>query len=173
MKISLSILPIVLIGCIGQNQIVSSSTDTENHRHSITQTHSFGDQNYHAVMKYDDREGVLAIYFTKTNENSATILSAMNVKALLTLPDGKTKEFYFQKPEKETDVTGSQKAQNKLGIKPSSETIYIKREFLKNLSAFELEVWLPVKGTTYVLKYEYSEPRDFYIPDAFFILVDL
>jgi hypothetical protein len=164
MKVSLSILPVLWAGCVGQSNIADKSTDPENHLHSIEQTQAFGDQHYHAVMKYDDREGFISIDFSNANEDPVKILGAKNIKALLTLPDGKSKELYFRNLEKKRYPPEPQEDKNQLQLKPLSETIYTEREFLKNLSAFTLKAWLPVNGTTFVLKYEYSDPRDFYIP---------
>ena len=169
MKVSLSILPVLWAGCVGQSNISEKSTDPENHLHSIEQTQAFGDQHYHAVMKYDDREGFISIDFSNANEDPEKILNATNTKALLTMLNGKTNELYFQNLEKKRYPPASREAKNQLQLKPSSETIYAKREFLKNLSAFELRVLLSVKGTNYTLKFQYPEPRDFYIPfDAYF-----
>jgi len=169
MKVSLSILPVLLTGCVGQSDVVYKSTGPENRLHSIEQTQAFGNQHYHAVMIYDDREGFISIDFSNVNENPIKKLGAKNIEAHLTLLNGKTNELYFQNLEKKRYPPKSREAKNQLRLKPSSETIYTKREFLKNLSAFELKVWLSVKGTIYVLKYEYPEPRDFYIPfDAYF-----
>lgn len=164
MKVSLSILPVLWAGCVNLNQTVDKSKESENHLHSITQTRSFGDQHYHAVMKYNDLEGILTIEFSNTNKESVKILSEKNVKAHLTLPDGEKKEFYFKNPARKRYAPGSRKAKNQLRLKPKSEIVYIKKDFLKSLSNFSLKVWLPVKGTTYIIKYEHAEPTDFFVP---------
>ena len=172
-KISLMIIPLVWFGCAGLNQTIDKSKDPENHLHSITQTRSFGDQHFHAVMKYNDREGGLVIEFSNINEDPVKILRAKNVKALLTLPDGWTKEFYFKNPVIKRYPTGSRQAKKQLRLKPKSEIIYAEKDFLKDLSNFSLKMWLPVKGTTYVIKYEYPEPDIDYMPDAYFIIGNL
>lgn len=124
-------------------------------------------------MKYNDLEGILTIEFSDTNEDPVKILRAKTLKALLTLPDGETKEFYFKNPVRKRYPPGSRKAKKQLRLNPKSEIIYTKKDFLKGLSNFSLEVWLPVKGTTYIMKYEYAEPTDFHIPDVYYIFEEL
>jgi hypothetical protein len=158
-KIVLTIFPFLWLGCSILNPVVDQSEDTENHLHSISQTRSFGDRHYHAVLTYNDRDGVLEIKFSDPDEVSVKIMRERNVKAVLTLPDGRAKEFFFEIPaSKKRSLPRSRWAKIKLRLKPKSEIIYIKKDFLKDLSNFALKVWLPVKGTTYIIKYEYPEP---------------
>ena len=170
MKISIMILPFLWFGCSGLNPIVDKSADTENHRHSISQTHSFGDRHYHAVLTYDDSDGVLEIEFSDAKEDPVKIIREEKVKALLTLPDGRAEEFFFENPVIKEYPPGSRQAKKQLRTKPRSDIIYVKKDFLKDLSNFTLKVWLPVKGTTYIMKYDYPEPDNNYAPDAYFII---
>ena len=123
-------------------------------------------------MKYNDREGILAIEFSDTEEVPVKILREKYIKARLTLPGGGEKEFYFINPVIKKYPSGSRQAKKQLRKKPKSEFIFVKEDFLKNISNFSLKVWLPVQGTTYVIKYEYPEPIMYYTPDAYFIIGD-
>jgi hypothetical protein len=165
-RICLIIVPLLWSGCSGLNPTIDKSKESENHLHSITQTRSSGDQQYDTLMKYDDREGILTIVFTNTDEGPVRIIREKDVKALLTLPDGEIKEFFFINPVKRNYPNGSWQSKRQLPQKPKSKLISFKEDFLKDLSNFSLKVWVPVKDTTYILKYEYPEPTVFSIPDS-------
>ena len=157
-RICLIIVPLLWSGCSGLNPTIDKSKESENHLHSITQTRSFGDQQYDTLLKYDSREGILSIVFTNRDKDPVRILSEQNIKAHLTLPNGEIKEFFFINPVIKNYPSTFRMAKKQLRQKPKSELIYVKEDFLRNLSNFSLKVWLPVKGTIYIMKYEYQEP---------------
>jgi hypothetical protein len=156
-KMSLLIIPFVWLGCAALQSDVKEVSGAEDHKHYLSKSRSFGDEHYHAVMKYAPQEGFLAIEITDTGENSIKMIRVKYAKAFLFFTGGERKEVYLKNPARKKYPAGSREAKRQLRTKPKSDVIFTKKGFLKDLSAFSLEVWLPVKGTTYLIEYEYPE----------------
>lgn len=154
-KINLLLIPLITIGCGILNQNIQEISEPDKHEHPNAQTRSFGDQHHHAIMTYNSKEGILNIVFRDKDDNPASIFRGKGTKALLTLSNGETKKLYLLNSKRKKYPPGSRRAKNQLRLRPPSDTIYTKGDFLKELSSFSLEVWFPFEGKTYVIKYEY------------------
>jgi hypothetical protein len=156
-KMSFLIIPFVFLGCAALQNGVKEVSGVEEHKHYNSKSRSFGDEHYHAVMKYNPKEGFIAIEVTDTGENSIKMIRVKYAKVFLFLPGGERNEFYLKNPEIKNYPAGSRMAKRQLRTRPKSDVISTNKEYLKDLSAFSLKVWLPVKGTTYLIEYEYPE----------------
>jgi hypothetical protein len=154
-KINLSLIPLITIGCGVLNQNIQEISEPDSHKHPYGQTRSFGKQHHHAIMTYNSKEGILKIIFKDKNDNPAPIFRGQGTKAILTLLNGDTKKLYLLNSKRKRYPPGSRRAKNQLRLRPPADTIYTKADYLKKLSAFSLEVWFPFERKTYVIKYEY------------------
>jgi len=151
------LLPSLLLGCAVQPRIVEQSLDAGQHAHGDTEIRSFGNQHFHAQVKYDAQAGYLAIQFLDKNENPVKLVKAKKVKASMTLPEGKSREFYLDNPNRRTYPPGSrQAARVKRYANISSDNVQTQRDWLEDLSSFNLKVWIPIGGTTYVMDFDYA-----------------
>jgi hypothetical protein len=154
-RTSLLLMSLITIGCGVMNQNIQEISEPDKHKHSYGQTRAFGNQHHHAIMTYNSKEGILKIIFKDKDDNPATIFKAKGSKALLTLSNGDTKKLYLLNSKRKRYPPGSRRAKNQIRLRPPSDTIYTKADYLKKLSAFSLKVWFPFEGKTYVIKYEY------------------
>jgi hypothetical protein len=157
LKMSLFLLPLLWFGCATQQQVVPQMSEIERHQHSRSQIRSFGDQHYHALLKYDGADGVLKIKFLDQNEKPVEIFADKPAKASLSLPQGTTYRFNFHNSQN-TDYFFAYFFSEKF---PEhfyfTDTIYTRKDWLKNLSSFTLKIWIPIGETTYLLEYLYPE----------------
>ena len=160
-KISLLLIPFLWLGCGIQQKTVQQTSKMENHQHSRSQIQSFSDRHYHAAMNYNSPEGVLKIEFLDQNEIPAKIIKAKRVKAVLKLPEGETQKFYLDNPEGfEHYYFSFTPSDPYFDHSKPTDTISIKKDGLKNLSAFKLRIWIPVGDNIYPLEYVYPERND-------------
>jgi hypothetical protein len=156
-KISLLLIPFLWLGCATQQQVVPQTAEIEKHPHSRSQIQSFGDQHYHAVMRYDSAEGVLKVQFLDKNDKPVEIFKDKHAKAALSLPQGATYRFYFHNSRSTeywfTDFF-SERFPERYNL---TDTIFTRKDRLKNLSSFTVKIWISIGGTTYLLEYLYPE----------------
>ncbi len=155
-KILFPLISLLWVGCVTQPQSTSPSFTDEEHPYNNAQVRSFGDQPYHAAMKYDAVEGVVQIEFLGRNGSPKDIFKAKKAEAILKYPGGKRREFFLYNPE----IAGNfiMEFFSKRGpgsIKPA-RMILAREKWLKNLPAFNLTVWIPIEGKTYKMRYDYS-----------------
>jgi hypothetical protein len=149
---------LLVFGCAAQKRIEIQAADVEEHGHTYRYIQSFGKSNYHAVMEYDARAGRLEIKFMNRNEEPLMLLKTRTVKASLTLPGGEHREFYFYN----LLASGyyfllydySERDSNRI---KANDTIFARKDWLRNLSAFKLTLWVPLEDKSYVLNYHYEK----------------
>jgi hypothetical protein len=156
-KISLLLIPFLWLGCATQQRVMPQTSEIEKHQHSRSQIQSFGDQHYHAVLEYDSAEGVLKIKFLDKNEMPVEIFKDKHAKASLSFPQGMTYRFNFHNSQN-TDYffvySFSERFPEHFYF---TDTVYTRKDWLKNISSFTVKIWIPIGETTYLLEYVYSE----------------
>ena len=153
-KIGFLLIPFLWLGCSSQQKAVRQTSMNEQHQHSRSQIRSFSDKHYHAAMNYNSTDGIIKIEFLDKHEFPAKIFKAKRVKALLKLPEGETREFYLDNPERfEHYYFSFVPSDQYFDHSKSTDIIFIKKDWLKNLSAFKLRIWIPVGDNIYPLEY--------------------
>lgn len=156
--ISLLTLPFLWFGCAAQQRIEIQGTDVEEHGHTYRYIQSFGKQSYHAAMVYDAGAGMIEIKFMNRDEDLVELLKKRRIKALLTLPDGAQREFnFYNLQESEYYFLSYDYSERDAGRIKANDTIFARKDWLRNLSSFKLTVWVPLEDKSYVLNYHYEE----------------
>lgn len=159
LKFLIVLSPLISLSCIAQNPI-QKFPDAETHEHSLSDTISFSDEHYHAVMQYNPHEGLLAIEFRDLDGNPAQIFQPKWAQALLVLPGREPQELYLKNLRRKDYPPGSREAKEQLRRPSKTEIISIKKEDLKNFSSFILKVWLIIEGNYYVMEFRYPQPKN-------------
>ena len=156
--ISLLTISLLWFGCAAQQRIEIHGTDVEEHGHTYRYIQSFGKQNYHAAMEYDAQAGMIEIKFMNRDEDLVELLKERRIKALLTLPEGAQREFNFYNLQDSEyyfpSYDFSERDDDRL---KANDTIFAKKDWLRNLSSFKLTVWVPLEDKSYVLNYHYEK----------------
>jgi hypothetical protein len=160
-KILIVLTPWILLSCLAQRPIQKFSV-SESHEHGLSDTISFSDEHYHALMKYDPQKGMLAIEFENRNGKPAQILQPKWTQALLILPGREPRELHFKNIRRKEYPAGSRKAKEQLSRPPKTEIISTKKDNLKNISSFILKVWLVVEGNYYEMEFRYPQVKNLY-----------
>jgi hypothetical protein len=78
-------------------------------------------------------------------------------KALLVLPGGEHREFYFYNFQESgyyfLSYDYSERDSDRL---KANDIVFAKQNWLRNLSSFKLAVWIPLEENNYVLNYHYE-----------------
>jgi hypothetical protein len=120
-----------------------------------------GGSNHLAAMKYDDITGSLKIEFLNKTEVPAKIFKAKRVKATLKLPEEETRKFYLENLERfEHYYFSFFPSDTYFDHYKSTDTVSVKKDWLKNLSAFKLWIWIPIGDKTYPVEYMYPGKND-------------
>jgi hypothetical protein len=139
--ISLLIISVLWQGCASQQRTNIQAADVEAHGHTYRYIQSFGKQHYHAALEYDARTGMLEIKFINRDETPLMLLKTRMVKALLVLPGGERREFYFYNFQESgyyfLSYDYSERDSDRL---KENDTIFAKQNWLRNLSSFKLTV---------------------------------
>jgi len=155
------IFPFLWLGCVGPQRVVQQPDAAEEPKYTYTQIQSLGFSNYLAAMKYDDITGSLKIEFLYKNKLPAKIFKAERVKATLKLPEEKTRKFYLENIERlEHYYFSFFPSDPNIHHPKFSDTIYIRKDWLKNLSAFTLKIRIPIGDKTYPVEYVYPEKKE-------------
>jgi len=134
-------------------ELVDRPIGEETHNHFYAQSRSLGEKHYHATMEFEPRGGILAIVFLDKNEYPVKLLREEGIKASLRFPDGDVKEFQLHHPKQ----TGYRFSSYRMAghRRPPTEYYILQSDWLKNLSSFNLTVWIPMRGTHYAVEYIY------------------
>jgi len=134
-------------------ELVDRPIGAETHNHFYAQSRSLGEKHYHAAMEFEPRGGILAIVFLDKNEYPVKLLREEGIKASLRFPDGDVKEFQLRHPKQ----TGYRFSSYRMAghRRPPTEYYVLQSDWLKNLSSFNLKVWIPMRGTHYAVEYIY------------------
>lgn len=143
-------------GC-APSQVIDRPLGAETHAHYYAQSRTLGDEHYHATMNFDRRTGTLAIIFLDKNENPAKLLRQDRIKATLAEPDGMVRELHLSHPNKPRFRYPARRRIHERG-QPRADRSVLKKNWLKELSAFKLKVWIPWHDTTYIVDYIYPSP---------------
>ena len=109
------------------------------------------------VMDYDPRAGRLEIKFIDRDNTPIRLVKARMVKALLTMPGGKQREFYFYNFQESRYYFWSYDYSERDSDRPKpNDAIFAKKSWLRNLSSFKLSVRIPLDGNDYELNYHYG-----------------
>lgn len=142
-----------LTGC----STVPKTPANVSHSHAVPYIVSLGEAHFHAAMEYSPSDGEIVIRFFDESEHPYRAFMAVKAKAELILPGQEPKEFYLKNSR--AGLTPSHAPGGSYRYVNNAYTTHIEasERWMKDLSAFELKVWLPVKGNVYEATFKFPE----------------
>lgn len=154
---ALIVFGLFLFGCVQQGEVVHVPAFGDPDEADYRNTRSFGEQGYYATIKYNPSLGTLRLEFTDQYGFPQKLIRKNKIKAVLTLPGEEPREFYLMHPYDKKFQRVNIKQRNLPRSLPSTDYFYVEHGWLKNISSYDLKIWIPIKNKTYVVEYSHAE----------------